>query len=118
MATNTERIVALEAETKQLKVGEAVLVERLEAMKTLADSHRQGFIEEQNRLRSEVSQLKAEYDALRAALTESEKRNAVLEAAVKELKAGADKWGQRWWQLAAGIALAVVGGVAGYLLKR
>lgn len=66
----------------------------------------------------DLEKVAEECATLRAAFAESEKRNAVLEAAVKELKATSEKWGQRWWQLAAGAALLLVGGVAGYLFKR
>lgn len=107
MATNTERLDTLEKQVAALNVQEKVFGRDF--------THLESSVKQ---LREEVAKLRAEFDTLRAALAESEKRNAVLESALKELKATSDKWSQRWWQLAAGIALATVGGVAGYLLKR
>jgi len=107
MATNTERLDSLEKQVAAHNVQEKVFARDLTY-----------FESAMKQVRDDLAKLNAESVTLRSAFAESEKRNAVLEAAVKELKAGADKWGQRWWQLAAGIALAVVGGVAGYLLKR
>ena len=106
MATNTERLDSLEKQVAALNVQEKVFARDL--------TH---FESAMKQWRDEVAKLRAEHEALRAALTESEKRSAVLEAAVKELKAGSDKWGQRWWTLAAGIVLILVSGGAGYLIK-
>lgn len=107
MATNTERLDALEKQVAALNVQEKVFGRDF--------THLESAVKQ---LRDEVTKLRAEFDALRVAFAESEKRNAVLEAAVKELKVASEKWGQRWWQLAAGATLLLVGGVVGHLLKR
>ena len=107
MATNTERIDQLEKAVNTLLANEKVFALRLE-MLDRADA----------RSEAATTALREELDPLRQRQTETDQRNAVLEATVKELKATTDKWSQRLWQLAAGITLAVVGGVAGYLLKR
>ena len=107
MATNTERLDSLEKQVAALNVQEKVFARDLTHFESAAKQSR-----------DEAAKLQAESVTLRAAFAESEKRNAVLDATVKELKATSEKWGQRWWRLAAGIALVLVGGVAGYLLKR
>jgi chromosome segregation ATPase len=43
---------------------------------------------------------------------------AVLRTELDDVQKSRDTWGQRWWQIAAGLAIAVAGGVVGYLLKR
>ena len=107
MATNTQRLDQLEKVVNSLLANEKALEVRLEWLDE-ADA----------RADAAAAILREELERGRQRQTETDQRNAVLEATVKELKAVSEKWGQRWWQLAAGIALAVVGGVAGYLLKR
>jgi len=86
MATNTERLDSLEKQVAALNVQEKVFARDLTHVESAA-----------KQLRDEVAKLQAESVTLRATFAESEKRNAVLEATVKELKAGSDTWGQRLW---------------------
>lgn len=118
MATNTDRITKLEAEVHQLKIADVAASGLFEREVALLRAELRHLAEENDRLRADVTKLKAENDALRAANSERDKKDAVVEAVVKELKATTEKWGQRSWQVVAGLAIAVVGGVIGYLLKR
>lgn len=118
MPTNTDRIAALETDTNALKTRDAVLSERVESLSALTTARFQQVAADNERLRTEVTQLKADDDTLRAADSERGQRVALLDSTVKELKAVSERWGQCWWQLAAGIALALLGGAVGYLSKR
>ena len=107
MATNTQRLDQLEKLVNSLLANEKALEVRLEWLDE-ADA----------RADAAAAILREELERGRQRQTETDQRNAVLEAAVKELKTTSEKWGQRWWQLAAGLVVAIVSGTAVYLLKR
>lgn len=56
-------------------------------------------------------------DRLRDENSELRERVAKLEQVIAELKASLAVWGQRAWALAAGLGLALIGGVIAYYRK-
>ena len=107
MATNTQRIDQLEKTVNTLLANERALDVRLQVL-TATDA----------RAETATTALREELDRIRQKQAESDQRNAVLEATVKELKTTSDKWGQRWWQLAAGLTVGILSWIAGYMTKR
>ncbi len=107
MATNTERIDQLEKAVNTLLANEKVFALRLE-MFDRADA----------RAETATTALREELERGRQKQVESDQRNAVLEATVRELKAVSEKWGLRWWQLAAALAVGILSWLAGSLTKR
>jgi hypothetical protein len=100
MATNTQRIDELSRLVHQLTNQHAPLELEVEWSQ------------------AEVVAIGKTCDELRKADEDSRLRIALRERELDILKKSHDLWGNRGWQLVAGILLAVVGGVVGYFLKR
>lgn len=100
MATNTERLDKLDDQVNYLQMQEKLFAQKLEQTQDTLGAHTADVV----RYRDEVQKLQTAV--------------SILRAEVDDLKKSRDTWGHRGWQIAAGVLLAVVGGVVGYLLKR
>lgn len=107
MATNTERIDELTQVTGILSTEQKLLAQSL-----------QQAVEANRTLREEMTKLRDEVQKLRDEVQKLQTANGVLRVEVDDLKKSRDTWGQRVWQIVAGVLLAIAGGVVGYYLKR
>ena len=107
MATAAERIAALEKVVHMLEIREQVQASDIAQLRDADRLHR----EEQAKQRDEISKQKDEVARMNTV-------TSVHQTEIADLKKHREHWTQRLWQIGAGILLAALGGVIGYLLKR
>jgi predicted nucleic acid-binding Zn-ribbon protein len=107
MATAADRIAALEKVVRVLEIREQVQAAEIAQLR-----------EADRQLREEQAQSRDDIGKLREELAKVVTASAVNATDVIDLKKHREHWSQRAWQIGAGVLLAVIGGVIGYLLKR
>ncbi len=122
MPTIADRVTQLEGKVQYLELREQLLTGQFQqAQKAATEAIQRTEAElsfqrtESNRTRDELSKLRDEFAAFRVSVSSD---TAVHTTELTELKKHREHWSQRAWQVGAGVLLAVVGGVIGYLLKR